>query len=103
MDSNLIKLILIIIISVLPTLIYWLMFRKIKRRWQSRLRQTRLAIDYGSREESFDSFNNREETEYGQYYIGDLSCRFNARSPYIRCAINPHGPCRECSYYEAKK
>jgi hypothetical protein len=34
------------------------------------------------------------------YVIGDLSCKFNARSPYIRCAVNPGGLCQDCRYYE---
>ena len=33
--------------------------------------------------------------------IGDASCRFNARSEIMRCAVNPEGPCKECRYYEA--
>ncbi|WP_202895402.1 DUF6464 family protein [Iningainema tapete] len=32
--------------------------------------------------------------------IGDTSCQYNARSPYIRCAINPCGPCEGCIHYE---
>jgi hypothetical protein len=32
--------------------------------------------------------------------IGDLSCRFNARSRYLRCAVNPLGTCQACSHYE---
>ena len=35
--------------------------------------------------------------------IGDLSCRFNARSPYLRCAVNPLGPCQSCSHYQPKE
>jgi hypothetical protein len=35
------------------------------------------------------------------YIIGDLSCQFNARSPYLRCAINPAGPCKECPAYQS--
>lgn len=34
------------------------------------------------------------------YVIGDLSCIFNARSPYIRCAVNPTGLCQDCRYYQ---
>lgn len=34
-------------------------------------------------------------------YVGDTSCRFNAHSPFLRCAVNPGGPCRECPCYEA--
>ncbi|MDC0834035.1 hypothetical protein CKA32_004704 [Geitlerinema sp. FC II] len=32
--------------------------------------------------------------------LGDRSCRYNARSPYIRCAVNPEGPCQGCRHYE---
>jgi Family of unknown function (DUF6464) len=34
------------------------------------------------------------------YMIGDLTCRYNARSRYVRCAINPLGPCDNCRLYE---
>ncbi|MBD2489019.1 DUF6464 family protein [Aulosira sp. FACHB-615] len=33
-------------------------------------------------------------------FVGDRTCKNNAKSPYIRCAINPCGPCKECKYYE---
>lgn len=36
-----------------------------------------------------------------QWVIGDPSCRFNARSPLLRCAVLPDGPCDRCSHYEA--
>lgn len=36
------------------------------------------------------------------YVIGDLSCEFNAKSPYVRCAVNPMGPCQGCRAYQAK-
>lgn len=35
--------------------------------------------------------------------IGDISCRFNARSGALRCAVNPMGPCRGCSLYKSVK
>lgn len=34
------------------------------------------------------------------YVIGDISCCYNARSPELRCAVNPHGPCKNCPEYE---
>lgn len=34
------------------------------------------------------------------YLIGDISCQLNARSGYLRCAVNPEGPCQGCRYYE---
>ena len=35
----------------------------------------------------------------GIWVIGDPSCRFNARSPLLRCAVLPEGPCDRCSHY----
>ena len=35
------------------------------------------------------------------YIIGDFTCQMNARSPYLRCAVNPCGPCDGCQMYEA--
>lgn len=36
------------------------------------------------------------------YAIGDITCEYNARSNYIRCAVNPSGPCQDCRYYQAR-
>lgn len=36
------------------------------------------------------------------YMIGDITCDLNARSPYLRCATNPMGPCDGCSTYAPK-
>lgn len=37
----------------------------------------------------------------GSWVIGDINCRFNARSEILRCAVNPEGPCQGCRYYES--
>lgn len=34
--------------------------------------------------------------------LGDITCQLNARSPYIRCAVNPMGPCEDCRFYEGR-
>jgi hypothetical protein len=34
----------------------------------------------------------------GRWVIGDPHCRFNARSPLLRCAVLPEGPCESCSH-----
>lgn len=36
---------------------------------------------------------------HNQWVIGDPDCRFNARSPLLRCAVLPEGPCERCSHY----
>jgi Family of unknown function (DUF6464) len=39
----------------------------------------------------------------GIWIIGDGSCRYNARSELVRCAVNPPGPCQGCQFYEAEE
>ncbi|MCX7595899.1 MAG: DUF6464 family protein [Fischerella sp.] len=36
----------------------------------------------------------------GRWVIGNASCRYNANSEIIRCAVNPEGPCESCRFYE---
>ncbi len=36
----------------------------------------------------------------GHWVLGDATCRFNARSELIRCAVSPEGPCGNCRFYE---
>lgn len=36
----------------------------------------------------------------GRWVIGDASCRNNANSEILRCAVNPEGPCANCRFYE---
>lgn len=35
-----------------------------------------------------------------RWVLGDATCRFNARSELVRCAVNPTGPCHGCRAYE---
>ncbi|CAO5049434.1 DUF6464 domain-containing protein [Microcystis aeruginosa] len=44
---------------------------------------------------------NEKSLIEGRWVMGDASCRFNARSELLRCAINPSGPCQDCRFYEA--
>jgi hypothetical protein len=36
---------------------------------------------------------------HGRWVIGDPACRFNARSPLLRCAVQPAGPCERCAHF----
>ncbi len=38
----------------------------------------------------------------GRWVIGDPSCRFNARSPLLRCAVLPEGPCERCDHHSGR-
>lgn len=39
----------------------------------------------------------------GGWVIGDPTCRFNARSPLLRCAVLPEGPCDRCGAFEPRR
>ena len=36
------------------------------------------------------------------FVIGDPQCRYNARSPLLRCAVLPAGPCDRCEHFEPR-
>jgi hypothetical protein len=66
--------------------------------------QLRQNILPGDREElARSSIGDRYYIEGVGYLIGDVSCEFNARSGYLRCAVNPSGPCEGCNYYQPRK
>lgn len=42
-----------------------------------------------------------EKTRLGdRWVIGDVTCRYNARSEILRCALHPAGPCADCPDYQ---
>ncbi len=84
-----------------PVLSIWMMHRS-KERTQARLRAAMQAPVVRVIPRS-QLPPDRYYLEGVGYLIGDISCRFNARSPYIRCAVNPEGPCEECRHYEARE
>lgn len=43
-----------------------------------------------------------EDPEWRPQWVGDVSCRYNARSPLLRCAVNPCGPCQGCRHYQPR-
>jgi Family of unknown function (DUF6464) len=34
----------------------------------------------------------------GEWVIGDATCKYNARSTLLRCAVQPIGPCEGCRF-----
>jgi Family of unknown function (DUF6464) len=102
LDRSVIKIVFIIILSLLPSLIWWIVSPSLKQRWQSRLRRTRLMTAYNDRVDLLTSYQS-SEIEFDRYFVGNVNCRFNAHSPYIRCAVNPSGPCEDCSHYENRE
>ena len=100
-----IKLALILLLSILPSIAYLSISRRAKERWQTRLRRARVSDSYYQQRLEINAYrHDRYSTgdRRNKYFIGDTSCINNARSPYIRCAINPEGPCEECSHFEKR-
>ncbi len=94
--------ILIFVIGLIPALFSLLLMRKAEVQAREQLRAAvnapvshRFGRYYG-----YPLASDHRYVEGVGYIFGDLTCRFNARSPYLRCAVNPSGPCKECPYYE---
>ncbi|AFZ04169.1 DUF6464 family protein [Calothrix sp. PCC 6303] len=100
---------LVIVIGFLPSLFSLWMIRKAQRKTRMRIRQAannfsrmrRLGYLQASTNDTADS-PDRFYLDGVGYMIGDISCQYNARSGYIRCAINPSGPCDSCHFYEER-
>ncbi|MCH2049391.1 MAG: DUF6464 family protein [Trichodesmium sp. ALOHA_ZT_67] len=91
---------LIFLISITPCLFYAWTFHKLEARTMERLNSARLVVNY----REITAISSQPEQEYIEgvgYIIGDLTCKFNARSSYIRCAVNPIGPCKGCGHYQS--
>jgi len=94
------EILLIFSIGITPCLVSLWILNKLKARTTDRLNSVRLVINY----REITARNSQPEQQYIEgvgYIIGDLTCKFNARSPNIRCAVNPHGPCKGCRDYQS--
>jgi hypothetical protein len=101
----LIKTLLVIAVGFLPSLFSLWIIRKTRSR--SRLRMRQAGMSFPAVREGRNLMTSVEGDRYYLegvgYLIGDISCKFNARSGYIRCAVNPDGPCNGCRHYEPKE
>lgn len=96
------KALLIFAIGLMPPLLsVWMM--RYKAATRNRLRAATNIPPTNIRIQTNSSIPERYYLEGVGYLIGDISCKFNARSSYLRCAVNPQGPCANCRYYEQTK
>lgn len=75
--------------------------RQADARAQARLRMAMEAVA-ARRLPNIHLDPNQQYIEGMGYMVGDITCRFNAQSSYIRCAVNPLGPCEGCSHYQSR-
>jgi hypothetical protein len=89
----------IIVLGLTPSLLSLWIMRRADARAQERLRMAMESV--GTR--GLPTFRLLPDQHYVEgigYIVGDLTCQFNARSSYIRCAVNPSGPCQGCLHYQ---
>ena len=101
------KTLLVVTIGFLPSLFSLWLMRKNRARTRSLLRRAAVT-SYPRQPRSRNHYvsidnHDRYYLEGVGYLVGDISCEYNARSGYIRCAVNPSGPCDGCRFYEERK
>jgi len=57
-----------------------------------------IALDVKAQERPADARPWRDG-----WVIGDPTCRFNALSPLLRCAVLPEGPCERCAAFRPRE
>ena len=92
---------LIIFIGLAPSLLSLWVMRSAQSQARDRIAAARLAVATRPMRTQLPTAD-RTYIEGLGYPIGDITCEYNARSNYIRCAINPSGPCQDCRYYQAR-
>ena len=92
---------LIIFIGLAPSLLSLWVMRSASDRSRDRIAAARLAVANRPLRDQLATADRTYVQDLG-YPIGDISCEYNARSNYIRCAVNPAGPCEDCRYYQAR-
>ncbi|AFY35026.1 DUF6464 family protein [Calothrix sp. PCC 7507] len=98
------KTLLVIAVGFLPSLFSLWVIRKTHLRTRSRIRQATVNLSgMRVRQDIRQIESDRYYLEGVGYLVGDISCKFNARSGYIRCAVNPDGPCQGCRHYESRE
>ncbi|MBD2773551.1 DUF6464 family protein [Iningainema tapete] len=98
------KTLLVIVIGFLPSLFSLWLMRKTQARTRSQFRRAAMTFPTGQvRQYTRPEVGDRYYLDGVGYLIGDITCKFNARSGYLRCAVNPSGPCEGCRYYESRE
>ncbi|MCU0546962.1 MAG: DUF6464 family protein [Oscillatoriaceae cyanobacterium Prado104] len=93
--------ILVLFLGLTP----WLLSFWVMRKAQAQARERIAAVTLAVRAIPLQTEGMPADRTYIEgvgYLVGDITCEYNARSSYIRCAVNPSGPCKDCSHYKAR-
>ncbi len=98
---------IIAIVTVTVTITLFMLVCSWSHSQRLRARSRRQTVpESGSNRRLYKRMSRDPEEQYIEgvgYIIGDLSCSYNARSPYIRCAVNPDGLCQDCRHYHQEE
>jgi hypothetical protein len=90
---------LAIVLGLLPLVLSILAMRRLVVKTEARLRSVAESVARARTQPLLLPADTTYIEGIG-FAIGDFSCRFNARSAHVRCAVNPSGPCQSCRHYE---
>jgi Family of unknown function (DUF6464) len=93
----------ILAIALIPTLLTLVLRHRMEQQARARLRSAMAAAERRQLRRLLTLPIDHQYIEGVGALIGDFTCLYNARSPHVRCAVNPFGPCKDCPYYEATK
>ncbi len=92
---------LVVAVGFMPPLLSLWVLRSYQARVQVKLRQATIAPVLRVGQGKFVS--DRYYLPGVGYLIGDITCQYNARCGYLRCAVNPQGPCDGCREREPRE
>ncbi len=102
--KKVLKTLLVFAVGFLPSLFSLWVIRKTHLRGRTRMRQASMnLVGVRVQQNIRPQEGDRYYLEGIGYLVGDISCKFNARSGYMRCAVNPTDTCQECRHYEPKE
>lgn len=99
--ENVLTALLIFCLGLIPWVLSLLVMRSWEAGARARIAAARLAVANRPLHTQLQ-IADRTYIEGLGYPIGNITCEYNARSNYIRCAVNPEGPCQDCRYYKAQ-
>jgi hypothetical protein len=93
------QILFIIILALTPFLFSLWLRRKVESQAQRRL-QAAMNFSPPERRSNINLPTDSYYIEGVGYVIGDISCQYNSKSPYLRCALHPCATsCENCRDY----
>jgi hypothetical protein len=90
--------VLVLFLGLTPPLMSLWLLHHLETHAQERLRQTSQAVRPLSKPSRMVGDLHYIDG-YG-YVLGEVRCRYNARSVHLRCAVMPTGPCAGCPHFQ---